>query len=370
MFRYRTLKDRMLYNFPSMKTFRPADHINTVALFIAAAFLSLSCAAQPPAGYYDAAEGLSGQPLRIALHGIIDNHTPMTYAQLWTAFQTTDVRPDDGKVWDIYSDIPGGTPPYEYTFVTDQCGNYNGEGDCYNREHSFPQSWFNGDSPMYTDIFHIYPTDGWVNNKRGNLPYGDVGSADYTSQNGSKSGLCVDPGFNGTVFEPIDAYKGDLARSYFYMMTRYYGEMSGWNSPVVANGDLVDWEKAVLVAWSDNDPVSQKEIDRNDSIYLLQGNRNPFIDNPQWVHAIWGVDAGISEVSSTTARIWSDANGLHVGSSRAITGTLRVTDLLGRVVLTTAVRGDRSDIAFNLAPGVYMADLEYAGGRRVQRFAR
>jgi len=353
-----------------MKTALSLDRIMTSALCSVATILALSCSAQPPVGYYDAAEGLSGQPLRIALHGIIDNQSSITYAQLWTAFQTTDVRPDDGKVWDIYSDIPGGTPPYEFTFVTDQCGNYNSEDDCYNREHSFPESWFNGDSPMYTDIFHIYPTDGWVNNKRGNLPYGDVGSADYTSLNGSKSGLCVDPGFNGTVFEPIDAFKGDVARGYFYMMTRYYGEMSSWNCPVVANGDLVDWEKATLVAWSDNDPVSQKEIDRNNAIYAIQGNRNPYIDNPQWVHAIWGTDAGIAETSAKTARIWCDEQGVHISAVNTIKGTLRITDLTGRVVLNTNVQGDRTDMAFNEVPGVYIADLEFAGGSVVQRFVR
>ena len=139
----------------------------------AAALLTLvgPCAlaiAQPPPGYYDPAQGLSGPALRSALAGIIDGHTVLSNADLWSAFETTDDRPD-GFVWDIYSDVPGGTPPYLYTFGTDQCGTYNSEGDCYNREHTMPQSWFGGSAPMDTDLHHIMPTDGWVNLQRGNL---------------------------------------------------------------------------------------------------------------------------------------------------------------------------------------------------------
>ncbi len=123
-----------------------------------------------PAGYYDSAAGLTGTALQQALHDIIDNHTSVTYDDLWTHFQNTDKK-SDGTVWDMYSDIPSGTPPYTYIFVTNQCGSsgYDSEADCYNREHSFPKSWFGGDDqyPMYSDLFHMYPTDGWVNNKRG-----------------------------------------------------------------------------------------------------------------------------------------------------------------------------------------------------------
>ena len=97
-----------------------------------AAFLVHATFAQPPAGYYDSAEGRAGQPLRVALHNSIDNHTPLSSNRLWNAFESTDAKPGN-KVWDMYSDIPGSTPPYVYTFGTDQCGEYNREGDCYNR---------------------------------------------------------------------------------------------------------------------------------------------------------------------------------------------------------------------------------------------
>ena len=252
---------------------------------ISLGFISIG---QVPPGYYDPANGLSGTALQLALHNIIDDHNPRGFDQLWSDFQVTDNTPV-GKVWDMYSDIPGGTPPYQFTFISDQCGTYSQEGDCYNREHTFPQSWFDDANPMKTDLFQVIPTDGFVNGMRGNYPYGEVGSTTYTSQNGSKVGSCNYPGYLGTVFEPIDAYKGDLARNFFYMATRYYGEDSGWpGSPMVNGSQLVDWAENMLMEWHTNDPVSQKEIDRNNEVYGLQNNRNPFIDHPEYVNLIWG----------------------------------------------------------------------------------
>lgn len=247
--------------------------------------------AQIPAGYYNAACNLKGHALRTALHDIISNHTSIAYSGLWDAFVSTDSR-SDGKVWDIYSDIPDGTPRYLYTFVTDQCGNYTSEGDCYNREHAIPKSWFNGQAPMYTDLFHIYPTDGYVNNKRGNFPYGEVGNATWTSTNGSQLGDCITPGCNGTVFEPIDEYKGDLARSFLYMTVCYMDKnLGGESQSMFTGGSLKPWALSLLLAWSREDVVSPKEIERNNAIYALQHNRNPFIDYPELADKIYGSDS-------------------------------------------------------------------------------
>ncbi|MEI6436512.1 MAG: endonuclease [Bacteroidota bacterium] len=243
---------------------------------------------QIPTGYYNPATGLTGTALQQALHNIIDNHTVVSYNSLWNWYKQTDKK-SNGKVWDMYSDVPGGTPPYEYTFVTDQCGSYAIEGDCYNREHSWPKSWFNDTSPMNSDIFHIYPTDGKVNGMRDNYPYGKVGTASWTSMNGGKLGSCVTPGYSGIVFEPRDDFKGDFARTYFYMETRYYNEDAGWaGSPMTSGAQLLPWAQAMMLQWSLLDPVSQKEINRNDSIYKnIQHNRNPFIDHPEYAGLIW-----------------------------------------------------------------------------------
>jgi len=183
---------------------------------------STTLLSQPPTGYYDPATGLSGAALQTALHNIIDNHTAISYDGLWTAFQTTDDNAG-GKVWDMYSNCT-------FTFGTNQCGNYTNECDCYNREHSFPKSWFNDATPMYTDLFHLVPTDGKVNGARGNYPFGEVSAPTYTSGNGSKVGPCSYPDYTGIVFEPIDEYKGDFARNHFYMAVRYADLIANWHS--------------------------------------------------------------------------------------------------------------------------------------------
>ena len=242
--------------------------------------------AQIPNGYYDAALGLSGNNMKSSLHSIIDNHSSQSYSSLWYHFEDTDQK-SNGKVWDMYSDVPGGTPPYQFTFGSDQCGSYSQEGDCYNREHSFPASWFNDASPMYTDLFHLIPSDGYVNGQRSNYPFGEVGSASWTSLNGSKKGSCSYPGYSGTVFEPIDEYKGDLARGYFYMATRYMDQFSSFNSPMLSGGDFATWARDMLIEWHQADPVSDKEIDRNNAIYSIQNNRNPYIDHPEFVECVW-----------------------------------------------------------------------------------
>ena len=265
---------------------------NTFLLLILSSIISLS-QAQIPAGYYDAATG-TGYTLKTQLHNIIDGQTQLTYNDLWTYFQTTDVDSyyeNDGTVMDIYSENPSGSDPYNYTYTSGQCGIYADEGDCYNREHSFPKSWFNEGYPMYADLFHLYPTDGKVNGYRSNFPYGEVTSPTYTSQNGSKLGPCSYPGYSSTVFEPIDEFKGDLARSYFYMATRYEDVVSSWPGSDMLDGSsdqvFTDWALNMLLEWNANDPVSQKEIDRNNAVYGIQNNRNPFIDHPEYVNQIW-----------------------------------------------------------------------------------
>ncbi len=254
--------------------------------------LPVLLAAGIPDAYYAGASGKHGETLQSALHGIISGQTVQTYTSLWTHFQTTDKKAN-GKVWDMYSGYGDGTAPYEFTFVVNQDGGSGGtsEGEYYNREHSFPKAWWGGSSslPCYTDLFHLYPTDKYVNNQRSNYPFGETGNPSRTFLNGSKLGPCSVSGYSGTVYEPIDAYKGDFARTYFYMATRYYSEDSSWPGSDMVNGSQPKpWALAMLKTWAEEDPVSEKEIQRNEAVYSIQGNRNPFIDFPWYAGLIWG----------------------------------------------------------------------------------
>ncbi|KAF0194344.1 MAG: endonuclease I [Bacteroidetes bacterium] len=279
--------------------------------------------AQIPNGYYNSAAGLSGSQLKTALHRIIRNHQVISYTGLWTAFYTTDDK-SSGKVWDVYSDIPDGTPPYEFDFGTNQCSTTPGlEGICYNREHTFPQSYFGSSSSdtIYSDLFHLYPCDSYVNTRRSNYPFGEVNSPTWTSQNGSKLGPCVTTGYGGTVFEPLDGFKGDLARNYFYLATRYEHEMTGW-APLNSYGDIImngtpypcyeTWFLDMLLQWHAADPVSQKEIDRNNAVYSLQGNRNPFIDHPEYVAIVWAGSSPVVFPEPTNYPASFSAHNIHL----------------------------------------------------------
>lgn len=346
-----------------------------------------------PAGYYNSTAGLNGSALRVALHNIIKNHTVGSYAGALTAFQTTDVKPN-GKVWDMYSDIPGGVSPYEYSFG--QTGQGGTEGLGYNREHSFPASWFNDASPMYSDLWILYPTDAKVNGYRSNYPYGQVGTASTTSLNGSKVGNSVSPGYAGTVFEPIDAYKGDLARGQFYVATRYFGQAGSWpGSASFAGAEVQPWARAQYRAWSNADPVSWKERMRNGAVYVIQGNRNPFVDHPEFLDLIYdstlAVGVGDDALAATgwTVRLRANVPNPFAGRTtitfdlaRREAVTLRLYDVTGRVVRTLAVGevmepGDHridwngeDDRGMRVGAGLYFAGLDAGAERAMRRVVR
>ena len=239
--------------------------------------------------YYRDANGKKGRALKTALYGIINSGVNnISYDGLLTHYKQTDCRPD-GKVWDIYSNTTN------FSF-SDNGSNYKKEGDIYNREHTVPQSWFSKGSPMKSDIVHVLPTDGYVNNRRSSYPYGETDRPTYSSNNGfSKLGPCSVEGYSGTVFEPNDEYKGDIARIYFYMATRYENKVSSWNdgnATAVFAGNpypvFKGWFLKMLLRWAKEDPVSQKEIDRNNAVYKCQRNRNPYVDYPGLEQYVWG----------------------------------------------------------------------------------
>ena len=283
----------------------------TSIFFFALSFFakSVTPAASLPT-YYEDINGKSGKSLFDAVQKVTkEGYTSLGYDGLWGAFKTTDKK-SNGKVWDMYSDC-------SWTFGSDQCGSYSSECDCYNREHSIPKSWFGGStSGPGCDIFHLVPTDGKVNGVRSNYAFGEVSSASYTydgAKKGSAKSITIIGGntiagnagttisCSGTVFEPRDEYKGDFARGYMGSLLKWTGDKSfttGEGSKIFtttfSSGSfgLTQYGVALLMKWHRQDPVSQKEIDRNNGIQQTQGNRNPFIDYPYLVEYIWGEKAG------------------------------------------------------------------------------
>lgn len=281
-------------------------------------FLAILCIvfttfnAQIPANYYDSANGLSNAALKSQLRNIISGHIDHGYGGLWTAYATTDrdyFYENDGSILDIYSEKPTATDPYNFTLSTNQCNSagYTNEGDCYNREHIVPQSLFNSASPMVSDIHFIRPTDGKVNNYRNNYPFGNVATSTYVSLNGSKLGSSASIGYTDVVFEPINEFKGDVARMIFYFVTRYENELPGFTSGSMLSGNtypgITTWELNTLLAWHNQDPVSNVEIARNNSSYQYQGNRNPYIDHPEYVQAVWGNITTDTEVPTAPSNL-------------------------------------------------------------------
>lgn len=344
-------------------------------------FFILIAFAQPPAGYYNSATG-TGFTLKTQLYNIIKDHNDQGYNAIDNFFPIADIDhyyENDNTILDIYSENPNGNDPYNFD-VQDECGNYSGEGDCYNKEHVIPQSVFSSNSPMRGDAHHLLPTDGRVNGFRGNYPYGIVGSnlisqsgISNPTQNGSKAGNNINSGiaagYSGVVFEPINEFKGDIARIHFYFVTRYQNLVSNWSSYAMFDGSsnkaIADPFLDILYAWHINDPVSQKEIDRNNDVYQHQGNRNPFIDNPQWVQAIWGnsLSVPITETNFNFTVFPNPSNGnrIHI-QSEVILDEIQLISINGQIVqqIHHPVQQHNTYTIDNLSSGFYFLKITSA----------
>lgn len=255
---------------------------------------------QIPAGYYDGTAGLHSLFLKNKIHQIISKNTiSWNYGDLPLWYESTDrdsFYENDGSLLDLYSENPAGADPYNYTYESPSLiSGASSEGLGWNREHTFSQSLFYGNYPMYSDLHFVIPTDARVNQRRSNYPFAVVNSSPtFTSLNGSKVGLSVTDGYTLTVFEPIDEFKGDFARIFFYIATRYedlipFFDTSNARNPFESRAEIAirPWQINLLMSWHLSDPVSEREIHRNNAVYAIQGNRNPFIDHPEWVADIW-----------------------------------------------------------------------------------
>lgn len=260
-------------------------------------FFPLLAYAQPKAGYYNAAVGKADAALKTQLYSIISSgYVANDYGYLYTIYNTSDIT-STGNVWDMYSTCT-------WTPGVKKCGNYSTVCDCYNREHSIPQSWFDEASPMVSDAFHIYPTDGKVNGQRSNYPFGECANGTTLAKGKGRLGSCTFSGYSGTVFEPDDEYKGDFARTYFYFATRYQNIMTTIGGDSFNNTtypSLSEWSVNLFLKWHRQDPVSEKETVRNNAVEVHQKNRNPFIDYPMLAEHIWGTKKGV---------LWSFTSGI------------------------------------------------------------
>lgn len=266
--------------------------ILTFCIGVAAACATLY--AEIPSGYYNSLNGKKEGELKTAIYNLVRNFTQVSsYNALPSYFQRTDVYPQSKRWWDMYSDIPLYAPSFSGL----------------NREHSFPKSWWGGltDVPAYVDLNHLYPSEAAANMAKSNYPLGEVNrNQNIKFQNGITTvgyPVAGQGGGASFVFEPADEYKGDFARTYFYMVTcyqnltwKYFYMMSQNDYPT-----LTTWAADLLMKWHRQDPVSDKETMRNDEVYKIQNNRNPFIDYPDLAELLWGNMKGQTFNASTSS---------------------------------------------------------------------
>lgn len=326
---------------------------------------------QAPANYYNSAQGLTGYTLKTRLKTIITaGHSGKSYDNLFTdpkAFRATDVDlfyENDGTVLDMYSEKPNGPDAYNYNYVaSDKCGQYRGESDCYNGEHFVPQSTYSSRMPMVGDIHQLTPTDGYVNNRRSNFPFGRVTNPTWTSTNGSKLGNINVTGYSGLAFEPIDEFKGDVARILLYFATRYESQIPGYGFPMFNGTENQSFKTPfleMLIEWHNLDPVSPREIHRNNKAFLYQGNRNPYIDHPEYVGMIWP-NLSKTDFALTNSTVYPNpANDHRVNiETESILEDIQLININGQVIQQIKKPNSQNNIYTleNLPSGFYFLKL-------------
>lgn len=327
-------------------------------LLLPVIFISSYLPSQAPAGYYNGTAGLSGYALKSKLHDIIsEKNINWHYGDLPAYYGQTDLDlyydhdvSNTMYLLDIYSEIPSGTDAYEYT-QGQLISSAGAEGLGYNREHMIPQSTFStsskiSDYPMYSDLNFIVPVDARINQLRNNYPYGVGGTVSYYNfTNSSRMANSAIPNYpyTGRVYEPIDEFKGDIARTLLYFVVRYEGKLNSFNTAYSTSSTITPAtdqcpfdgteEQAIDLAyiemlkqWNTLDPVSQREIDRNNTVYTIQKNRNPFIDHPEWVNLIWSETADMVPPAAPGTLVSTQQNAHFINLSWS---ALSDADLLG-----------------------------------------
>ncbi|MFN8238173.1 MAG: endonuclease [Chitinophagales bacterium] len=335
-------------------------------------------------------------------HLISTGTTQLPYSQVDNYYDQTDLKPAESGggfvIVDRYSsENPNGLDYCSFRYPTSFCMTTPSDTNqciCYNKEHTFPKAYFGGDAmkDIYSDIHYIWPADNRINYYKSNFPIGYNKNPYYTSKNGSSVGISdatMNYGYNSSnIFEPIDSFKGDFARAYLYVVTRYEDSLPGWIGRSTANNvldgnkypGLDPWILKLCVKWHKMDPPSAFERQRNDAIFALQGNRNPYIDYPNWVEKVFGTD-GVSTSCVNTAIVShrtvdfsvfpNPANSeLNIRLDGVLSDkvTLEVLDMVGKKIRTEQFPPNAQlhsiDIS-GLPNGVYFINLLYKGENNI-----
>lgn len=256
-------------------------------LFGALAVVSFGAYAGYPSGYYDSLSGKTGLQLMQAAKSVVSRHTVVSYGDnTWDAFRTTDVKEVNGREawWDMYSN--------DIVYVSEGHPGMN-------IEHSVANSWWGKTkNDAYKDLFHLNPSEADANNRKANYPLGEISGNPSWTNGVTSVGTPVSGqgGGSSRVYEPLDRYKGDFARAFMYVFTVYdnisWKENTAWMYSTTDPLMFKQWARDLLIKWNDNDPVDEKELNRQEAIYKIQKNRNPYIDLPTLCHYIWGEKSG------------------------------------------------------------------------------
>lgn len=259
----------------------------SATLILLGGMCAIDASASYPKGYYDSLEGKCGAALKNAVKNVVKDHKEISYGDAtWDVFRVTDVLTVNGKDywWDMYSN--------NRILVSSGHGSMN-------IEHSVANSWWGKTkNAAYKDVVHLNPSDRDANSRKSNYPLAELGTVKWdngvTFVGTPKSGQ---GGGSSWGYEPHDDYKGDFARVFMYMFTVYddisWKSNTDWMYDTSSSLMFRSWARDLLLKWSSQDPVSEKERVRNDGIYSKQKNRNPYIDLPDLADHIWGSKSNV-----------------------------------------------------------------------------
>lgn len=371
-----------------------------------------------PGNYYSGIDtNTSCANFKTILYNLIKNDHHLTYGSIDNNYNRTDLKPAEAPlsgyviVERYCADIPtafdscnfrfddslSGAPSFCFTG-----GTFNYFCACYAKEHVLPKAWFNGTTTFsaneYTDITYIWPADSKMNNAKSNYPIGYVSAANLISYNNTKVGTSnssLNYGYNNSlVFEPNDAFKGDFARAYLYFVTRYQDSVPAFRRNNIAVDvfsstiypGLQPWILQLCVKWHKQDPPDDFERKRNDSVYAIQGNRNPYIDYPHWVEKAFGTD-GNSAACTTTAvknntsinyavfpNPMNDVLNITIGGALSDKqAVLEITNILGQKKLSQIINPINNSIQVDTKyweKGCYFVNIIYDGNNSVQQIVK